>query len=94
VSGDQHDHTRCHARPLAAAPAARRRSEGLCASSATRVVQFRSLELPVCRLHEATYAHWGVDAELQAASRWGWGVWSASAVAAFASVAELLSQAG
>jgi hypothetical protein len=89
-----HDPTRCHARPPASAGAARRRSEGLCASPATRVVRFRGLELPVCRLHEATYAAWGERAEAQAAARWAWGVWPASALVAFASVAELLAQSG
>jgi hypothetical protein len=61
---------RCQARP----PAVRSGQEGddLCASGGNRTVRFRGRDVPVCRLHEATFAAWGEDADENAAERWGW----------------------
>jgi hypothetical protein len=61
---------RCQGRPAAA----RRwgRDDALCASVANTAVPFLGVEVPVCRMHEATYARWGADAEVRALERWGW----------------------
>jgi hypothetical protein len=54
--------------------AARRgwREDLLCASRAKTVVEFAGREVPVCRMHEATYLRWGSDAEEKAIELWGW----------------------
>ena len=83
---------RCQARPGAFAHA-HDHADQLCSAIASRIVQFRVHELPVCRLHEATYASWGDDAEAAAAARWAWGTWSMTALAAIAAAAELVSRA-
>jgi hypothetical protein len=62
--------SRCQARPRAARPAYR--EDMLCASSASTVVCFHGVEMPVCRIHDAKYARWGGDAEAQAALHWAW----------------------
>jgi hypothetical protein len=61
---------RCQARPAAA----RRgfREDVLCASNANTKVPFRDGYVAVCRMHEATYARWGDDAEAKAAELWEW----------------------
>jgi hypothetical protein len=61
---------RCQARPAAA----RRgfREDVLCASNANTYVEFRSGRVAVCRMHEATYARWGAEAEAKAAELWAW----------------------
>ena len=61
---------RCQARPRAARPAYR--EDMLCASSASTVVPFHGLAVPVCRIHDAKYARWGDDAEVEAILQWGW----------------------
>jgi hypothetical protein len=63
--------TRCQARPAAARPAYR--EDMLCASLANSAVQFGGADVPVCRMHQATYARWGDDAETNARERWSWG---------------------
>jgi hypothetical protein len=35
-------------------------------------VSFHGRDVPVCRMHEASYARWGDDAELNAVARWDW----------------------
>jgi hypothetical protein len=64
--------TRCQARPAAA----RRgfREDALCASLANTSVRFAGREVPVCRMHEATYARWASDAEERAQALWCWQV--------------------
>ena len=62
--------SRCQARPRAARPAYR--EDMLCASSASTVVRFHGVEMPVCRIHDAKYARWGGDAEAQAVLQWAW----------------------
>jgi hypothetical protein len=64
--------TRCQATPAAA----RRgfREDALCASLANTSVRFSARDVPVCRIHEATYARWGGDAEERARSLWRWQV--------------------
>jgi hypothetical protein len=62
---------RCQARPAAARPSYR--EDMLCASTANTVVQFAGGDMPVCRMHEATYTRWGDDAETNARERWSWG---------------------
>lgn len=61
---------RCQARPAAA----RRgfREDVLCASNANTYVEFRSARVAVCRMHEATYARWGEEADARAAELWDW----------------------
>ena len=44
----------------------------LCASSASTVVCFHGSEVPVCRIHDAKFARWGDDAEVEAVLQWGW----------------------
>jgi hypothetical protein len=61
---------RCQARPRAARPAYR--EDMLCASNASTTVLFRGVELPVCRMHAATYARWESEAEWNAAALWAW----------------------
>jgi hypothetical protein len=61
---------RCQARPRAARPAYR--EDMLCASSASTVVSFHGIEMPVCGIHDAKYARWGAEAEAQAALQWVW----------------------
>jgi len=48
------------------------RDDALCASAASMVVPFRGVDMPVCRIHEKTYARWGDDAHVNAALLWGW----------------------
>ncbi len=36
------------------------------------MVSFHGEERPVCRMHQATYARWGDDAETQAEALWEW----------------------
>jgi hypothetical protein len=61
---------RCQARPAAARPAYR--DDMLCASSANCAVSYAGAEIPVCRMHEATYVRWGASAETNARERWDW----------------------
>jgi hypothetical protein len=61
---------RCQARPAAARPAYR--EDMLCASLANSSVTFGGADIPVCRMHEATYVRWGDDAEANARARWAW----------------------
>ncbi len=60
----------CQAQPAAA----RRgfREDVLCASLANTTVQFHGRDVAVCRMHEATYARWGDEAEAKAAELWEW----------------------
>jgi hypothetical protein len=44
----------------------------LCASIANTAVSFHGTDIPVCRMHEASYTRWAEDAESNAAERWGW----------------------
>jgi hypothetical protein len=62
---------RCQARPVAA----RRgfREDVLCASYANTQVRFREVDVPVCRIHEATYERWACDADENASTLWAWG---------------------
>jgi hypothetical protein len=61
---------RCQARPRAA----RRwsREDPLCASIANSHVDYLARLVPVCRIHQAAYARWGVEAERLALELWGW----------------------
>jgi hypothetical protein len=61
---------RCQAIPSAA----RRgwRTDVLCASFANTEVEFHGRRVPVCRMHEATYARWGAEAEQNAQELWDW----------------------
>jgi hypothetical protein len=61
---------RCQARPKAG----RRwqREDPRCANSASTRVPFRGHDMPVCRMHERTYARWGAEAAENAAVLWGW----------------------
>jgi hypothetical protein len=54
--------------------AARRgwRTDLLCASTANTEVEFCGRSVPVCRIHAATYARWGSEAEARAVELWGW----------------------
>jgi hypothetical protein len=79
---------RCQARPAAFAEV-REPDDGLCAATANRLVRFDGLDVPVCRMHEATYARW--NDETVAVQRWGWGAWTASGLAAIAAAAALIS---
>jgi hypothetical protein len=60
----------CQARPAAA----RRgfREDALCASLANTTVRFHGRDVPVCRMHEATYGRWGDEAEAKAEELWEW----------------------
>jgi hypothetical protein len=61
--------------PCRAIPAAARRGwrvDALCASIANTDVSFRGTQVPVCRMHQATYVRWGDDAERNAVELWGW----------------------
>jgi hypothetical protein len=80
--------SRCQARPLAARPGYR--EDMLCASEANSVVRYADVDVPVCKMHEATYARWGVSAWANASERWGWGVWTLEVAAALAIVAQLI----
>jgi hypothetical protein len=62
---------RCQARPVAA----RRgfREDVLCASYANTLVVFRGSNVPVCRIHEATYVRWADEADDNATIQWAWG---------------------
>jgi hypothetical protein len=64
------DRVQCQARPAAA----RRgfREDVLCASLANTTVRFHGRDVPVCRMHEATYGRWGADAEQKANELWEW----------------------
>ena len=62
--------TRCQARPAAARPGYR--EDMLCASTAKTTVTYRGVQVPVCRIHSATYAAWGEDADEHAEQRWAW----------------------
>jgi hypothetical protein len=79
---------RCQARPKAARPGFR--DDMLCANAGNSVVHFEALDVPVCKLHEATFTRWGLDADDLARTRWGWGAWSVEAAAAIAVVAQLI----
>jgi hypothetical protein len=83
------DPVRCQARPTAARPAFR--ADMLCASNANAAVRFGAVLIPVCRMHEATYARWGRDAEAFARERWRWGLWSLEVVTVLAAAADLLA---
>ncbi|HEY1478744.1 MAG TPA: hypothetical protein VGF46_01870 [Gaiellales bacterium] len=61
---------RCQARPAAARPGYR--EDMLCASLANTHVTYREANVPVCRMHAATYARWAGDAEANAEARWDW----------------------
>jgi hypothetical protein len=61
--------------PCQAIPGAARRgwrTDRLCASLASTEVEFHGRRVPVCRMHEATYARWGAEAEQKASELWGW----------------------
>jgi hypothetical protein len=62
--------SRCQARPRAARPGYR--EDMLCASSASTTVPFHGIEMPVCRIHDASYTRWGDEAEAHASLHWGW----------------------
>jgi hypothetical protein len=64
--------TRCQARPRAARPGYR--EDMLCASLANIAVCFHDVDVPVCRMHEATFHRWAGSAEGNAAALWGWTV--------------------
>jgi hypothetical protein len=62
-------------RPCRAIPGAARRgwrADVLCASFASTEVDFHGRRVAVCRMHEATYARWGAQAEQRATELWGW----------------------
>jgi hypothetical protein len=62
-------------RPCQAVPSAARRGwreDALCASIAKTEVEFCDQLVPVCRMHEATYARWGDTAERNAIELWRW----------------------
>jgi hypothetical protein len=61
---------RCQARPAAARHGWR--EDVLCASSANTSVSFHGVRVPVCRMHEAAFARWGLEAERKAAELWAW----------------------
>jgi hypothetical protein len=63
---------RCQARPAAARPGYR--EDMLCASRANTHVRHRGEDVPVCRMHAATYARWGEDAVRNADESWDWSV--------------------
>jgi hypothetical protein len=44
----------------------------LCASLANTHVLYHEANVPVCRMHAATYARWAVEAESNAATHWDW----------------------
>jgi hypothetical protein len=67
--------TRCQARPRAARPGYR--EDMLCASLANTSVCFHDVDVPVCRMHEATYRRWADAAEGNATALWGWTAQSA-----------------
>ena len=67
--------TRCQARPRAARPGYR--EDMLCASLANTTICFHDAEIPVCRMHEATYRRWADAAEANASALWGWSAPSA-----------------
>ena len=48
------------------------RTDVLCASAANSEVLFDGRLVPVCRIHRATYARWGAEAEQRAIELWGW----------------------
>jgi hypothetical protein len=85
------ERVRCQARPRAARPAYR--ADMLCASNANAAVRFGAALIPVCRMHEATFARWGRGAEANARERWGWGLWSLEVVAVLAAAGEILANA-
>ena len=60
----------CQAQPEAARHGWR--DDALCANGAHATVRFRRRDVPVCRMHHKTYAHWGDDAEANAQRFWGW----------------------
>ena len=78
----------CQAQPSAA----RRgyREDMRCASGSNCVVRFEAIDVPVCRIHEATFLRWGASAAENARARWGWGVWSLEVVAALAVAAQVI----
>jgi hypothetical protein len=61
---------RCQARPAASRHGWR--EDVLCASQANTSVEFHGVAMPVCKIHEKTYARWGDAAEQQAEEAWGW----------------------
>jgi hypothetical protein len=63
----------------------------LCASNANAAVRFGAVLIPVCRMHEATFARWGRDADANAHARWGWGLWSLEVIAVLTAAADLLT---
>jgi hypothetical protein len=79
---------RCQAQPSAARPGYR--EDMRCASAANCVIRFEALDIPVCRIHEATFARWGASAADNARSRWGWGVWSLEVAAMLALAAQVI----
>jgi hypothetical protein len=48
------------------------RTDLLCASTANTEVEFCGRRVAVCRIHAATYARWGCEAEARASELWGW----------------------
>ena len=79
---------RCQAQPSAARPGYR--EDMRCASAANCVIRFEALDVPVCRIHEATFARWGASAADNARVRWGWGVWSLEVAAALGLAAQVI----
>jgi hypothetical protein len=72
---DTSDHQDAKAVPCQAIPGASRRgwrSDPLCASTANTAVEFCGRLVPVCRIHAATYARWGAEAEAKARELWSW----------------------
>jgi hypothetical protein len=79
---------RCQAQPSAAR--AGYREDMRCASMANCAIRFEALDVPVCRIHEATFARWGAGAVANARARWGWGVWSVEVASALAIAAQII----
>jgi hypothetical protein len=79
---------RCQAQPSAARPGYR--DDMRCASMANSVVRFEAVNIPVCRIHEATFARWGTAGAANARARWGWGAWSLEVASTLAIAAQLI----
>jgi hypothetical protein len=79
---------RCQAQPSAARPGYR--EDMRCASMANCVIRFEALDIPVCRIHEATFARWGTAGAANARARWGWGVWSLEVASTLALAAQVI----
>jgi hypothetical protein len=69
MTGDD-ERGRCEAMPQAARSG--HDGDGACAANAVTTVRFRGVDVPICRLHAATYARWGDGAEDEAMRAWAW----------------------